>query len=235
MSLLAHINTADLAARHDDILKDVFPGTHLQSGSDGVIIDETLPCDFTAASLNLCHYIPDEMAEELNNSDQAVPIKANDLSYPLPLLNVDNTGFYKIIEIKNNNTAVIAKASPAITLRLNRAFGANLDDSSIASGEKLGWSLGGWELKIATAYADLVTELIKRGALTADYLDDNDPSYVEALTYHSLELVYTALITNPGDTASLLSARYHHLYNDELTRVKPYGYDRKARLEVSRC
>jgi len=213
---------------HNDLLADRFPNEYLQAGSDGVIVGTSVPCTFSSSSLALNHYIPDCDAETLDNEAQRVKTLSSNVDYVLPVLNIPTVGFFRITEVLTNQSCTIDYMSPSIQLIINRGLRLDLNATAITAATGLSWSLGGKEEKIALAYADLVTELIKRKAITADFIDSDDPSYVQALRYHSLQLVYMALIAMPDDNASRLTSNYYHLYQKELTTAKPYGYAQKA-------
>ena len=234
MSLLTHITTRDLMDRHNDLLRDSFPNEYLQNGTDGVITGTTVPCTFTSASLQLYHYIPDHEGE-IDKDLQKVKLLADNTDFVLPVLNIPRVGFFRITGITDNQTCTIDYMTPSVQLIINRGLGLDLDATTITAATGLAWSLGGKEEKIALAYCDLVTDLIKRNAITAESLNDDDPSYVQALSYKSLELTFTALMKESGDNASILANRYYHLYKSELEIAKPYGYIHRAVQEFVRC
>jgi len=228
MSLLSHIDTGALVDVHDDLPKDAFPGKHWYRGTDGVITGSTVPCTFTSASLQLNHYIPEADLDSLNTDVSKVKTISDNVDYVLPVLNIYKVGFFRVTSVTDNQTCTIDYMAPSIQLIINRGLNLDLDADDVTPATGLRWSLGGVEEKIAIAYADLVTELIKRKAITAESLVDNDPSYVQALRAHSLQLIYTSLITAPDDSATGLAAMYYRMYQKELTDAKPYGYEQKA-------
>lgn len=241
MSLLCHINTRDLLTQHDDLLDDMFPHKHFQSGLDGTLeaLDPNqdpvvLPVKFSSPSLNLMHYVPDGEVEYLNERTQTLKTPKDDPMYALPVLNVHNRGFYMVSKILDNTSCEIINLNPSEKTILDLAFGRD-DPTEVEVGTDLQWSLGGYEDKIALAYTNLITELIKRKAVTAAYIDSNDPMYNQALRYHALQLIYMALSVEPGDKAERLAGTYYQLYQKELTNVSPTGYIHTSHKEFERC
>lgn len=241
MSLLCHINTRDLLQVHADLLDDAFPHMHYQDGLDAQIeaIDPAqdpieLPVRFSSKSLALNHYLSDEDAAALARRDQIVPLQGMQTQYALPVLNVHNVGFFNIVEVISNTEALITRSRPYEQLMYALSVNKDWDYKTIAPDTGLVWSLGGYEAQISTAYYDLVTELIKRRAVTADWINSNDPMYTQALRYRALQLIYTALSIEPDDKAAQLAADYYHLYQKELVNVAPYGSEYKAVKEFRR-
>lgn len=234
MSLLHHIDTSNIIDMHDDIRLDAFPEKYWQSGTDGVIVGETVPCTFSSSSINLYHYIPDSTAEILNNEAQRVKFFTDNVDYVLPVLNIHGVGFFRFTSITGNQSGTIEYMNPSVALILNRGLNLDLDDVSIEDGTGLRWSFGGVEEKVAKAYCTLLQDLINRKAITAELLDSDDPTYDDALIYRTLYLVYNSLRTSTDDNATALTKEYFHLYNKQLSSAKPYGYAQKATRKWSR-
>lgn len=228
MSLLNHIDTADVVDLHDDIRRDAFPEKYWQRGTDGVITGMSVPCAFSSESLNLNHYIPDDVASELDNDAQKVKSFTDNVDYVLPVLNIHGVGFFRFTSITDNRTGTIEYMSPSSILIINRGLSLNLDETDITAATGLKWSLGGVEEKVAKAYCTLLQDLINRRAITGESLTDNDPTYDNALIYRTLYLVYNSLRVTPDDLASSLTRENYQLYQKELSNAKPYGYKQKA-------
>ena len=214
---------------------------HYQDGLDGKIeaTDPTqdpveLPVKFSSKSLALYHYLSDDDVEALKRSEQTVPIPGIQAQYALPVLNIHNVGFFNIVEVISNTEALITRTRPYEQLLYALSVNEDWDYKEIEPATDLVWSLGGYEAQISTAYYDLVTELIKRRAITADWINSNDPMYTQALRYHALQLIYTALSIEPDDKSAQLASDYYHLYQKELIHTAPYGSTYKAVREFRR-
>ena len=223
MSLLPHVNSADLLDHHDDLIQDYFPDTYWQKGSDGVIVGTELPATFsdTNGTLQLRHWA-DSDAETLDNTINKIPLLNEDRSYPLPVLNIAKRGFYRFTTMIGNQSGTIDSLSPSYLASYNRWMARDLDSVDIDEGTELDWSLGGFEGKIAKAFQFLIIDLNQR-EIDPAVLDDDDGSYVEALTYKALELVFAARVTTAESYPAIQEEKYHRKYRMQIENIVPFG------------
>ena len=221
--LLPHVNSADLLDLHDDLVQDYFPDTHWQKGSQGVVVGAELPSTFssTEGTLMLNHWA-DDTALTLDNTTNKIPLLNSNRTYPLPVLNIAKRGFYRFTEMETNQSGTIEAVSPSYLASFNRWMSRDLDCVDIAEGTELDWSLGGFEGKIAKAFQFLISDLIQRD-IYPGLIDDDDASYVEALSYKSLELVYAARVTTPESFQAKQEEKYHRKYRMQIENITPYG------------
>ena len=218
---LQQITTASLIARQDDLLEYAFPGSGWQKGDDGVITGIELPATFSSSTIQLKHWIPDESAITIDNEKNRVPLPTDHNLLPVPVLNIPDLGFFSITSISDNNNCQIDVVNPGYQKAINRWKGLEFGDKSIVEGSDYQWSLGTFEVKIATAYEELLSDLNIR-EMHPDCVDDFDASYKQALEYKSLELIYRSYTREFEDHWNVMSRKYGKLYMDQLNTIKTY-------------
>lgn len=197
MALRALITTRDLLFLHPDLHLQFFSDCGWQSGSDGVLDGTPIPANFTSTTGNFLFYTPD-------GRDAVSP------TIPV-VLNIPTVGFYSVISVPTNNTLNLAEPSAAVLRSVNQWLGEDLTQKGVPSGSKLDWSLGGWEAQIMAAYQTLCGDLVSRDKAPSIY-DENEGTFVEALTAKALANVYTALTREMGDNSEKLATMYAHKY-----------------------
>lgn len=222
MSLCIHVTTADLLRRHPDLYDSVFANGAWQRGTAGEISGTSVPTTFSATDNDAA------FKHWLGSTESPITNFTPDI-----VLNIPARGFFRVDSITNNQTATIGYLSQAHQYLANQRQGISPDNTDIAEGDELAWSLGGWEASIAEAWLALLSDLDQRG-YSGSALGSTEAAFTECLKIKALELVFTSLAENDADMNAALADKYGAQYRNALNNARPINSAIRSAMSFER-